>query len=175
MITSEQLRGLFQHTFHPSSWLDCLQRLFRADELRATPEPVYSQQEEGFYWGAINTTDRFRIGLFHFRLQHGSVVRRRVGLRHLVSAFTNPRWGEFDAALAVFDSGDHWRLSFICDIKGEATSPKRYTYVFGNPELLYRTPVERFLFLQDKGVSFAHIKAAFSVEALSDEFFHRYR
>ena len=83
--------------------------------------------------------------------------------------------GEFDAALVVFDSGDHWRLSFICDIKGEATSPKRYTYVFGSHELLYKTPVERFRFLQSKGVSFENLKTAFSVEALSDEFFDKYR
>ena len=175
MFTSDNLRTLFQHRFSQASWLDCLQRLFCADELRANPDPVYFQQDEGFYWGAINTMDHFRIGLFHFQIHHGSVVRRRVGLRNLVSTFTNPRWGEFDAALVVFDSGDHWRLSFVCDIKGEATAAKRYTYVFGSSELLYKTPISRFLYLQEKGISFEHIKAAFSVEALSDEFFNRYR
>lgn len=175
MFTFDNLRTLFQHRFSQASWLDCLQRLFCADELRANPDPVYFQRDEGFYWGAINTTDHFRIGLFHFQIHHGSVVRRRVGLRNLVSTFTNPHWGEFDAALVVFDSGDHWRLSFVCDIKGEATAAKRYTYVFGSPELLYKTPIARFLYLQEKGISFEHIKAAFSVEALSDEFFNRYR
>ena len=175
MFTFDNLRTLFQHRFSQASWLDCLQRLFCADELRANPDPVYFQRDEGFYWGAINTTDHFRIGLFHFQIHHGSVVRRRVGLRNLVSTFTNPRWGEFDAALVVFDSGDHWRLSFVCDIKGEATAAKRYTYVFGSSELLYKTPIARFLYLQEKGISFEHIKAAFSVEALSDEFFNRYR
>ena len=175
MFTSDHLRTLFQHRFSQASWLDCLQRLFCADELRANPDPVYFQRDEGFYWGAINTTDHFRIGLFHFQIHHGSVVRRRVGLRNLVSTFTNPRWGEFDAALVVFDSGDHWRLSFVCDIKGETTAAKRYTYVFGSSELLYKTPIARFLYLQEKGISFEHIKATFSVEALSDEFFNRYR
>ena len=175
MFTSDNLRTLFQHRFNQASWLNCLQRLFCADELRATPDPVYFQQDEGFYWGAITTTDHFRIGLFHFQIHHGSVVRRRVGLRNLVSTFTNPRWGEFDAALVVFDSGDHWRLSFVCDIKGETTAAKRYTYVFGSSELLYKTPIARFLYLQEKGISFEHIKATFSVEALSDEFFNRYR
>ena len=175
MFTSDNLRTLFQHRFSQASWLDCLQRLFCADELRANPDPVYFQRDEGFYWGAINTTDHFRIGLFYYQIHHGSVVRRRVGLRNLVSTFTNPRWGEFDAALVVFDSGDHWRLSFVCDIKGEATAAKRYTYVFGSSELLYKTPIARFLYLQEKGISFEHIKAAFSVEALSDEFFNRYR
>ena len=77
--------------------------------------------------------------------------------------------------MVVFDSGDHWRLSFICDIKGEATSPKRYTYVFGSDDLLYRTPIERFNFLKKKGISFENLRTAFSVEALSDEFFDKYR
>lgn len=175
MFTSDNLRTLFQHRFSQASWLDYLQRLFCADELRANPDPVYFQRDEGFYWGAINTTDHFRIGLFYYQIHHGSVVRRRVGLRNLVSTFTNPRWGEFDAALVVFDSGDHWRLSFVCDIKGETTAAKRYTYVFGSSELLYKTPIARFLYLQEKGISFEHIKATFSVEALSDEFFNRYR
>ena len=67
------------------------------------------------------------------------------------------------------------RLSFICDIKGEATSPKRYTYVFGSDDLLYRTPIERFNFLKKKGISFENLRTAFSVEALSDEFFDKYR
>ena len=66
-------------------------------------------------------------------------------------------------------------MSFICDIKGEATSPKRYTYVFGSDDLLYRTPIERFNFLKKKGISFENLRTAFSVEALSDEFFDKYR
>ena len=111
----------------------------------------------------------------HYNITKGSVANRRVGLRNLVKSFINPTWGEFDAALVVFDSGDHWRLSFICDIKGEATSPKRYTYVFGSDDLLYRTPIERFYFLKKKGISFENLRTAFSVEALSDEFFDKYR
>ena len=113
--------------------------------------------------------------MFHYNIRQGSVANKRVGLRNLVKSFINPTWGEFDAALVVFDSGDHWRLSFICDIKGEATSPKRYTYVFGSDDLLYRTPIERFNFLKKKGISFENLRTAFSVEALSDEFFDKYR
>ncbi|MBQ2884209.1 MAG: Eco57I restriction-modification methylase domain-containing protein, partial [Alphaproteobacteria bacterium] len=129
----------------------------------------------GYYLGNIDTTDSYRIGLFQYNIVKGSVANKRVGLRNLVKSFINPTWGEFDAALVAFDSGDHWRLSFICDIKGEATSPKRYTYVFGSDDLLYRTPIERFNFLKKKGISFENLKTAFSVEALSDEFFDKYR
>ncbi|MBO8460389.1 MAG: N-6 DNA methylase [Bacteroidetes bacterium] len=174
--TSDSMRQLFQSPFHLTDWYSFLQHFLNATELKATPEKIIgSHTDNGYYLGCIDTTDSYRIGLFHYPIAHGSVVNKRVGLRNLVKSFINPTWGEFDAALVVFDSGDHWRLSFICDIKGEATSPKRYTYVFGSHELLYKTPIERFRFLQNKGISFENLKTAFSVEALSDEFFDKYR
>lgn len=159
-----------------AQWYGFLQHFFNANELKEKPERIIENtSDEGFYLGNIDTTDSYRIGLFQYNITKGSVANKRVGLRNLVKSFINPTWGEFDAALVVFDSGDHWRLSFICDIKGESTSPKRYTYVFGSDDLLYRTPIERFNFLKKKGISFENLKTAFSVEALSDEFFDKYR
>ena len=174
--TPDSLRNLFQSSFNLAQWYGFLQHFFNATELKSTPERIIENtSDEGYYLGNIDTTDSYRIGLFHYNIRQGSVANKRVGLRNLVKSFINPTWGEFDAALVVFDSGDHWRLSFICDIKGEATSPKRYTYVFGSDDLLYRTPIERFNFLKKKGISFENLKTAFSVEALSDEFFDKYR
>lgn len=174
--TPDILRKLFQSSFNLTQWYTFLQYFFNATELKEGPEKIIgSTSDNGYYLGNIDTTDSYRIGLFHYNITKGSVANRRVGLRNLVKPFINPTWGEFDAALVVFDSSDHWRLSFICDIKGEATSPKRYTYVFGSDDLLYRTPIERFNFLKKKGISFENVKTAFSVEALSDEFFDRYR
>ena len=176
IYTSDSLRKLFQSSFNLAQWYSFLQHFFNASELKEKPERIIeSTSDEGYYLGNINTADSYRIGLFHYNIRQGSVANKRVGLRNLVKSFINPTWGEFDAALVVFDSGDHWRLSFICDIKGEATSPKRYTYVFGSDDLLYRTPIERFNFLKKKGISFENLRTAFSVEALSDEFFDKYR
>ena len=172
--TSDTLRNLFQSSFNLTDWYAFLLNFFHANELKQIPERILggNDEDEGYYLGSIDTTDYFRIGLFQYRIRRGSVANKRVGLRNLVKPFLRY---EFDAALVVFDSGDHWRFSFISDIKGEATSPKRYTYVFGNDELLYKTPIERFHYLQKKGISFENLKAAFSVEALSDEFFNKYR
>ena len=169
----DSLRNLFQSSFNLAQWYSFLQYFFNASELKERPERFNENTyEEGFYLGSIDTTDSYRIGLFHYRIKTGSVANKRVGLRNLVRPFLKY---QFDAALVVFDSADHWRLSFICDIKEEATSPKRYTYVFGCPDLLYRTPIERFNILMKKGISFENLKTAFSVEALSDEFFDKYR
>ena len=176
VYTPDSLRNLFQSSFNLAQWYSFLQHFFNASELKEKPERIIENtSDEGYYLGNIDTTDSYRIGLFQYNITKGSVANKRVGLRNLVKSFINPTWGEFDAALVVFDSGDHWRLSFICDIKGEATSPKRYTYVFGSDNLLYRTPIERFNFLKKKGISFENLNTAFSVEALSDEFFDKYR
>ena len=174
--TKDTLRQIFQQPFSQQEWQTMLQNYFHASELRAEPERINntSDDEAGYYLGKLNT-DPYSIGLFYYQIQHGNVARKRVGLRNLVKSFINPNWGEFDAALVVFDSGSAWRLSFVCDIKGENTAAKRFTYVFGESDNYYNTPVGRFDALQRKGISFENIKDAFSVEALSKEFFDEYR
>lgn len=105
-------------------------------------------------------------------MEDGSVLRRKVGLRNLIRPYLG--YG-FDAALAVFNDGTNWRLSLICDLKEDATSTKRFTYVFGDEKAFYKTPILRFESLRTKANEFLEIKKAFSVEALSDDFFDEYR
>ena len=175
--TKDNLRQIFQQPFNANEWQQMLQHYFHATELRAEPERINNtdDDERGYYLGAFDTTDSYRIGLFYYQIQHGNVARKRVGLRNLVKSFINPNWGEFDAALVVFDSGSVWRLSFVCDIKGENTAAKRFTYVFGESDNYYNTPVGRFEALQRNGISFENIKDAFSVERLNKDFFNGYK
>ncbi|GAB6010984.1 hypothetical protein [Viscerimonas tarda] len=74
-----------------------------------------TDDETAYYLGKITMKDGLSLGLFRYQINKGSVVHKRVGLRNLVKTFTNPRYGVFDAALAVFDDGDNWRVSFISD------------------------------------------------------------
>lgn len=175
LYTKDQLTALFQSPFNASDWQTFLQDFFQAKILRVKPDRLTDDDanEEGYYLGELNTKDDFRIGLFRYHIHEGSVVNKRVGLRRLVRSFIHANYGEFDAALVVFDSSDHWRLSFVCDIKEEATAPKRYTFVLGEKDNCYNTPVSRFIGLQQKGISFANIKEAFSVEALSKDFYNK--
>ena len=170
--TKDTLRQIFQQPFSMNEWQQMLQHYFRASELRAEPERINDtpDDEAGYYLGKLNT-DPYSIGLFYYQIQRGNVARKRVGLRNLVKSFINPNWGEFDAAIVVFDSGSVWRLSFVCDIKGENTAAKRFTYVFGESDNYYNTPVGRFDALQRNGISFENIKDAFSVEALTKQFY----
>ena len=136
IYSKDNLRQIFQQPFNANEWQQMLRHYFQATELREEPERIEgtTEDEQGYYLGAIDTTDNYRIGLFYYQIQHGNVARKRVGLRNLVKSFINPNWGEFDAALVVFDSGSVWRLSFVCDIKGENTAAKRFTYVFGESD-----------------------------------------
>ena len=175
--SKDNLRQIFQQPFNEEGWQNMLRHYFHATELKAERERIDDtpDDEKGYYLGAIDTTDNYRIGLFYYQIQHGNVARKRVGLRNLVKSFINPNWGEFDAALVVFDSGSVWRLSFVCDIKGENTAAKRFTYVFGESDNYYNTPVGRFDALQRNGISFENIKDAFSVERLNKDFFNGYK
>ena len=174
--TKDTLQRLFQSKFNLPKWQMVLQDYFRADKVRIQPEALDEDSEErkGYFLGETTTKDGYKMGFFYYDMEDGSVLRRKVGLRNLVRPYLG--YG-FDAALAVFDDGKNWRLSLICDLKSdaEATNAKRFTYVFGDEKAFYKTPVKRFVDLQKKADEYLEIKNAFSVEALSDDFFDEYR
>ena len=170
----ETFKRLFQSKFNLSKWQMLLQDYFHADKVRVSPEVLDEDAEDrkGYFLGSMTTQDNYELGFFYYEMEDGSVLRRKVGLRNLIRPYLG--YG-FDAALAVFNDGTNWRLSLICDLKEDATSTKRFTYVFGDEKAYYKTPVSRFVDLQKKANEFLKIKKAFSVEALSDDFFAAYR
>ena len=170
----ETFKRLFQSKFNLSKWQMLLQDYFHADKVRVNAEALDEDAEDrkGYFLGSMTTQDNYELGFFYYEMEDGSVLRRKVGLRNLIRPYLG--YG-FDAALAVFNDGTNWRLSLICDLKEDATSTKRFTYVFGDEKAYYKTPVSRFVDLQKKANEFLEIKKAFSVEALSDDFFAAYR
>lgn len=170
----ETFKRLFQSKFNLSKWQMLLQDYFHADKVRVRAEALDEDAEDrkGYFLGSMTTQDNYELGFFYYDMEDGSVLRRKVGLRNLILPYLG--YG-FDAALAVFNDETNWRLSLICDLKEDATSTKRFTYVFGDEKAYYKTPVSRFVDLQKKANEFLEIKKAFSVEALSDDFFAAYR
>lgn len=170
----ETFKRLFQSKFNLSKWQMLLQDYFHADKVRVSPEVLDEDAEDrkGYFLGSMTTQDNYELGFFYYEMEDGSVLRRKVGLRNLIRPYLG--YG-FDAALAVFNDGTNWRLSLICDLKEDATSTKRFTYVFGDEKAFYKTPILRFESLRTKAKEFLEIKKAFSVEALSDDFFDEYR
>lgn len=170
----ETFKRLFQSKFNLSKWQMLLKDYFHADKVRVSPEVLDEDAEDrkGYFLGSMTTQDNYELGFFYYEMEDGSVLRRKVGLRNLIRPYLG--YG-FDAALAVFNDGNNWRLSLICDLKEDATSTKRFTYVFGDEKAFYKTPILRFESLRTKANEFLEIKKAFSVEALSDDFFDEYR
>lgn len=77
-----------------------------------------------------------------------------------------------------------WRFSFIArdgvfqdgEMQIKDTHPKRYTYVFGEPEETYKTAIDRFFILVNElEITINKIKDAFGVEAMSNQFFEDYK
>lgn len=170
----ETFKRLFQSKFNLSKWQMLLQDYFHADKVRVNAEVLDEDAEDrkGYFLGSMTTQDNYELGFFYYEMEDGSVLRRKVGLRNLIRPYLG--YG-FDAALAVFNDGTNWRLSLICDLKEDATSTKRFTYVFGDEKAFYKTPILRFESLRTKANEFLEIKKAFSVGALSDDFFDEYR
>lgn len=168
--TKEQIQTLFQSQFNVSTWTDFVINFFKVNTFNVVPETLDINPEEGsgYYWGDLLTEDETLISFFYFKMKK-RIDRRKVGLANLIKKYIK---GVADVGIGVFDDGNHWRLSFITDMRGEKTSSKRFTFVFGDKSKNYKTAVSRFINLQKSGISYKNIKEAFSVEALTRQFYN---
>ena len=105
------------------------------------------------------------------------LARNRKGIQQLITRTLNNQSGAF----MLFHYGDakwEWRFSykFVGKDKEDTTNSKRFTYLFGHNQVC-KTAAQRFTnLLNMKGnIAFDDITEAFSVEALSKEFFTNYK
>ena len=179
-MNAETIRLLFQSPFIYSEYSQKIvhdlfgcnyvyETLDSAERLNPSPDG-----DQNFFLGRMEDSERQLLGFFYTRVAEGSDVRRkRVGLWKLIQPYLKY---EVEAAIAVFDDGQHWRLSYIYDHKKDKTSAKRFSYVLGDKQGQYKTPLERLDKVAAKAGRFKldDLKEAFSVEALSKEFFDEY-
>ena len=181
----DALREMFQSPAKRETWYTFLQESFQNAQLRKIPQPISVPKGEsktkGYCLGEAESRDHMRVGFFWYEVPEEQIARRRVGLRNLARPWLN---GEYDALLAVFtplgSTSPQWRLSLICDLKAEAqksTTPKRFSYIFGDKTQGYRTPVERFTAFAatrrpGDPFDYSALREAFSVEALSKSFYN---
>ena len=179
-MNTETLRQIFQSPFNYSEYSrkivhdlfgcnDVYETLDSAERLNPTPDG-----DQNFFLGRMEDSERQLLGFFYTRVAEGSDVRRkRVGLWKLIQPYLKY---EVEAAIAVFDDGQHWRLSYIYDHKKGTTSAKRFSYILGDRQGQFKTPMERLDRVAAKVGLFKldDLKEAFSVDALSKEFFDEY-
>lgn len=105
-----------------------------------------------------------------------NIERSRVNIQQLIRSIMD----RHQHLMIVFHYEDikdkQWRFSYAYkgDSLRDTTSAKRYTYVFGKG-YRGRTAAERFEILAKSQRNNKDFETAFSVEALSDEFFDKYR
>ncbi len=103
--------------------------------------------------------------------------RNRKGIQQLITRTLNNQSGAF--MLFHYDDAKwEWRFSykFVGKDKDDSTNSKRFTYLFGKNQVC-KTAAQRFTNLLNKKCEIAidDITEAFSVEALSKEFFDTYK
>ena len=173
----EKLRTLFQQKFNPIEYRKVvLENLLHAQQLLSQPQFLEETNDGDRIYGLgyLIDADGKQIGLYYTVVVNSDVRRKRVGFRQMMKKYTD--FG-VDAAIAVFSDKEHWRLSYMSDLKGGETSAKRFSYILGDLNGQYNTPVNRLAKLgtQVSRLRLKDIFEAFSVETLSDEFFDLYR
>ena len=176
-MNTVNLRRIFQSKFDYQTYCnDIVHSIFGCNDINKRPEQikVTTEGDKCYFIGRMTDAEGRELGFFYTQMASGGDVRRkRVGLRKLIAPYVRY---EVDAAIAIFDDGTRWRLSYICDMNESATSPKRFSYVLGDADGQYNTPTHRLSDLSGKQrtLRIADIFDAFSVETLSKEFFETY-
>ena len=171
------IRQIFQSKFdYPTYCNEVVHNVFGCNDISTHPEllDTTADGDSSYYIGRQTDADGRELGFFYTRVAQGSDVRRkRVGLRKMIAPYLKY---DVDAAIAVFADESHWRLSYICDMKEGVTNAKRFSYILGDEQGQYKTPLERLDTIYAKRGRFVlnDLREAFSVDALSDEFFDEY-
>ncbi len=152
-------------------------------DLASKPEYAEKATKTGIdklIWVADITEQNYnagKISLFDVTLDNTvNVERSRVNIQQLIRSIV----ANYRHLLIVFHyedvNGKAWRFSYAhkLDSLTHTTSAKRYTYVFGR-DFRARTAADRFQILADSPKRDNNFEEAFSVQALSDEFFKKYR
>lgn len=125
--------------------------------------------------GTVNSEEP--IDLFDITLSDKKELQyNRVGIQQFIRSTLFPFTNAFMLFHNVTVNEKDWRFSYAYKetTQKSMTSAKRYTYLFGKKHRA-RTASERFAKLANEEKTTDKLLAAFSVEALSDDFFKGYK
>lgn len=133
---------------------------------------------EIIHFGCIDTNavGNDPIELFDVSVNsHSKLERSRVNIQRWI----RKELANYSHAFIVFHydepKGRSWRFSYLHkDTNASSTDAKRYTYLLGK-NFSAKTITERFTKLASSKLDDAALKEAFSVQAVSDDFFNGYR
>ena len=187
----EQLQHIFQNGYPGSDvFIDkVIKPIFSDDVITSIDIDIIDSPEKrrradnanifsAIHVADIDRVDSDPIALYDVTLRPGSKIQHsRVAIKQFIASEAMT----FTHAFILFHYDNEaqrpWRFSYVYKERTTAATratAKRYTYVFGK-DYRSRTAVERFLELARSSKTDKDFAEAFSVEALSVEFFDRYR
>lgn len=187
----EQLQHIFQNGYPGSDAFigKVLKPIFSNDVITSIDIDIIDSPEKrrradnanifsAIHVADIDRVDSDPIALYDVTLRPGSKIQHsRVAIKQFITSEVMT----FTHAFILFHYDNEperpWRFSYVYKERTTAATrvvAKRYTYVFGK-DYRSRTAVERFITLAQSPKTDEDFAKAFSVEALSDEFFDSYR
>lgn len=199
-MNKDTLTQLFKGSYKRQSFIDnCLIPMFQGkvsnfkiyDKQGVQPLVLTSSEQEyassAVKYGEFQTMDELprTVELYEIIVKDNKQIERsRVGLGALVRKHIIGNNAVFVNFAYENTERRSWRFSFIAldgvfqngVMQVKNTHPKRYTYVFGEPEETYKTALDRFFILANElEITINKLKDAFGVEAMSKAFFDEYR
>ena len=174
-------QSFLDNVIFPIFGTDCFESGYNQEVLALYPELQTVAQATGISSvlnvGTIDV-DFNPISIFDITVKNRTQLNRnRVGIQQIIRRIMST----YSSAFMIFHYNDaavwDWRFSFCSKATNDAlTDSKRYTFLLG-PNQSCRTVADNFGKLLGKAgdIELDDIKAAFDVEALSDEFFGKYK
>ena len=174
-------QSFLDNVIFPIFGTDCFESGYNQEVLALYPELQTVAQATGISSvlnvGTIDV-DFNPISIFDITVKNRTQLNRnRVGIQQIIRRIMST----YSSAFMIFHYDDaavwDWRFSFCSKATNNAlTDSKRYTFLLG-PNQSCRTVADNFGKLLGKAgdIELDDIKAAFDVEALSDEFFGKYK
>ena len=191
-MTRPEIQELLEKPYNQKDWKDFIQSHFTNNKLYGEVQTIQLAtnpiSKHCVTLGNYEVDDFTKIGIFEIQINDKvNITRNRVALRNILKDIT----AQVAGAMVVFVQGDKWRFSYISKrkvknkntnlIEDKETAPKRFTYLFGHNEKA-RTASDRFEKLINKQqqnifqlLTLNDFEEAFSVEALSKDFFKKYK
>lgn len=186
-MTQKDLQVIFESEFKWDNWKKVMNFVFPEFQFALTQQQVPLDNElrkrhanHIKQHGTGELADGEKIVLFEISLKESVRLDRNVkSVRKLIS---NEIFKGYQIGLGVFHNDDKtkWRFTLVVREFSAALTvvdkkPESFTYVFGKDEK-GRTAAKRFFDLAKKTTKgLSDLEEAFSVEALSDDFFDKYK
>lgn len=173
--------SFIENIIYPIFGEDRYETAYNIEMLQQNPELTGLAERTGIssviYCGIIELEDN-PVYLFDITVKDKVMMERnRVAVQELVKRVMDTYSGAF--MLIHYKQTDKWDWRFtFCQLKdkGEYTDSKRYTFLLG-PNQACTTAAQNFGKLAAKGgnIEIGDVVKAFDVEALSEEFFRKYK